>query len=355
MIIKEWRPGLFPIPFFQTWCCQRSSVSPPPRLDTTTAVDGDGDIFRELSNAGLPPKMYDCVRSNLLLNRVGVDCIHYLFCDDDCREFIRKEYPPDVLMAYDRLIPTAFKADLWRYCVLYLYGGVYLDIKLGFIPSSINLRSIITAFCGGGGDGGLFVLERDSVGLWPSRRFGIHNAFIITKPKNPILLDCIFSIVSFAKSGGSGLNIGSSSLGSSSDSGWMTRPLFVTGPGLLGDIWRKHRGGDDVPNSYATMAPYFRLFFEGNGRIGYFVDHGGSSSSGSGKYIPLLNIYDGYQEEYNDMARISNCIPHYTVLWSQGVLWGVAPGVAPPNDAAGVAPPNDAATLNIPQHTRLYT
>ena len=84
MIIKEWSPGLFPIPFFQTWCCQRSSVSPPPRLDTTaattaTAVDEDGDIFRELSNAGLPPKMYDCVRSNLLLNRVGVDCIHYLF------------------------------------------------------------------------------------------------------------------------------------------------------------------------------------------------------------------------------------------------------------------------------------
>jgi hypothetical protein len=346
MIIKEWSPGLFPIPFFQTWCCQRSSVSPPPRLDTTaattaTAVDEDGDIFRELSNAGLPPKMYDCVRSNLLLNRVGVDCIHYLFCDDDCREFIRKEYPPDVLMAYDRLIPTAFKADLWRYCVLYLYGGVYLDIKLEFIPSSINLRSIITAFCGGGGGGGLFVLERDSVGLWPSRRFGIHNAFIITKPKNPILLDCIFSIVSFAKSGGSGLN--TMSLDSSSVSGWMTRPLFVTGPGLLGDIWRKHhRGdGDGVPDSYATMAPYFRLFFEGNGRIGYFVDDGCSSSIG--KYIPLLNIYDGYQEEYNNMTRVSNCIPHYTVLWSMGVLWG--------GSAGGSAPPR-RNFVRHPQHTR---
>ena len=386
MKIKEWIPGSFPIPFFQTWCCPRSSVT-PARLNP--AVSGDDDIFRELSNAGLPPKMYDCVHSNLMLNRVGVDCIHYLFCDADCREFIRNEYPPDVLMAYDRLIPTAFKADLWRYCVLYIYGGVYLDVKLMFhggsapqrrFPKSsdggsapqrrllissdggsapqrrllnssavdINLRSIITAFWGGGvadgggggdgGDGGgggdcLLVLERDSIGLWPSRRFGIHNAFIITKPKNPILLDCIRSIVTFAKTGGYGLDI--DSLNSSITVGWMTRPLFVTGPGLLGDIWRKHwrkHDGDDdgdgddddecLPNSYATMAPYFRLFFEGNGRIGYFID----GSGGCGEYIPLLNVYDGYQDEYNHMTRNSNCIPHYTVLWSQGGIWG---GCAP--------------------------
>ena len=349
MKIKEWVPGSFPIPFFQTWCCLRSSVT-PARLDP--AVSGDDDIFRELSNAGLPPKMYDCVHSNLMLNRVGVDCIHYLFCDADCREFIRNEYPPDVLMAYDRLIPTAFKADLWRYCVLYIYGGVYLDVKLRFQGGSapqrrllnssavdINLRSIITAFWGGGlaggglagggvaggGDDCLLVLERDSIGLWPSRRFGIHNAFIITKPKNPILLDCIRSIVTFAKTGGYGLDI--DSLNSSITVGWMTRPLFVTGPGLLGDIWRKHwrkhNDDDDVeclPDSYATMAPYFRLFFEGNGRIGYFID----GSGGGGEYIPLLNVYDGYQDEYNHMTRNSNCIPHYTVLWSQGGIWGGA-------------------------------
>jgi hypothetical protein len=374
MKIKEWVPGSFPFPFFQTWCCPRSSVT-PARLDP--AVSGDDDMFRELSNAGLPPKMYDCVHSNLMLNRVGVDCIHYLFCDADCREFIRNEYPPDVLMAYDRLIPTAFKADLWRYCVLYIYGGVYLDVKLRFqggsaggsapqrrLPSwllnssavDINLRSIITAFWGGGGVAGgggndcLLVLERDSVDLWPSRRFGIHNAFIITKPKNPILLDCIRSIVTFAKTGGYGLDI--DSLNSSITVGWMTRPLFVTGPGLLGDIWRKHwRKHDDddecLPDSYATMAPYFHLFFEGNGRIGYFID---GSGGGSGEYIPLLNVYDGYHDEYKQMTRNSNCIPHYTVLWSQGGIWGGAPGVAP-----GVAPPNDASSAQYPDHNQTIT
>ena len=139
--IQEWVPGSFPIPFFQTWCCERSAMTP------------SADIWSELDSAGLPPKMLACVRENLIMNRVGVDCIHYLFNDADCREFIAREYPPDVLMAYDLLIPTAFKADLWRYCVLYKYGGVYLDVKYGggsapqrrggVRPPTAELRSMV--------------------------------------------------------------------------------------------------------------------------------------------------------------------------------------------------------------------
>ena len=341
---------MYPIPFFQTWCCESSSVTPCcPELD-------DADMFGSLMNAGLPPKMYDCIRNNLIFNRVGVDCIHYLFCDSDCRSFIAREYPPDVVMAYDRLIPTAFKADLWRYCVLYKYGGVYLDAKLewggfrrGFRPpttggnSAVNidlrskstevvevggvgvhltLRAIVTRWLAGGGVGGddsLLVLERDGVGLWPTGHFGVHNAFIITKPKNPLFLDCIFNIVSYAKVGS--LGVGGSSGGDGSSVGWMTRPLFVTGPGLLGDLWRRRKfilsnkcHSGDVPDSYATIAPYFRFFFEGNGVIGYFCDD-------NDKYIKLLKVYDGYQEEYHHMMRHVNCVPHYTVLWSRGLVW----------------------------------
>ena len=135
--IKEWVPGSFPIPFFQTWCCKNSAVTPPPDVSCVP------DLWCYLKNAGLPPKMYECVRNNLILNQVGEDCIHYLFNDSDCRAFILKEYPPDVLIAYDRLIPTAFKADLWRYCVLYKYGGVYLDVKYGGVrPPTAGYCSI---------------------------------------------------------------------------------------------------------------------------------------------------------------------------------------------------------------------
>jgi mannosyltransferase OCH1-like enzyme len=58
---------------------------------------------------------------------------HYLFDDNDCREFIKNNFHESVLKAYDKLIPGAYKADLWRYCVLYIHGGIYMDIKLNCI------------------------------------------------------------------------------------------------------------------------------------------------------------------------------------------------------------------------------
>jgi hypothetical protein len=220
----------------------------------------------------------------------------------------------------------------------------------------VTLRAIVERWLGGGGGGPeraqasedeLLVLERDALGLWPPGRFGIHNAFIITKPKNPLFLECIFRIVSSSKVGGLGDTGGG---GGGHDTGWMTRPLFVTGPGLLGDVWRSRfcRGfrppttvgdsggvsgggvsGGDVPNSYATMIPYFRLYFEGNGIISYYIEpnaiekwqrqmHRGSAANIEfGKYMRLLKVYDEYSIESVGCSDV----PHYTVLWSQGLVW----------------------------------
>lgn len=51
------------------------------------------------------------------------------FTDEQCREFIVKHFNKAVLRAYDILKPGAYKADLWRYCVLYINGGIYSDIS----------------------------------------------------------------------------------------------------------------------------------------------------------------------------------------------------------------------------------
>jgi hypothetical protein len=197
-----------------------------------------------------------------------------------------------------------------------------LDAKLGWRggggggggDGGVTLRVIIEQWLGGGGAGDdcLLVLERDGIGLWPTGHFGIHNAFIITKPKNSLLLDCIFNIVSYAKVCG----LGDAGYG---DIGCITRPLFVTGPGLLGNVWRKRfmrtstSGCGDVPDSYATMAPYFRFFFEGDGVIGYYTE--------CDTYVQLFKVYDGYHEDVRHMMSHSNCIPHYTILWSRGGVY----------------------------------
>jgi len=55
---------------------------------------------------------------------------YHFFDDTDCRKFIEDNYDKSILEAYDTLIPTAFKADLFRYCYLYKLGGVYTDCKM---------------------------------------------------------------------------------------------------------------------------------------------------------------------------------------------------------------------------------
>ncbi|WP_312077922.1 glycosyltransferase [Chryseobacterium sp.] len=53
----------------------------------------------------------------------------YQFYDDNqILDFFAKEFPSEYLKAYKSLTIGAAKADFFRYAVLYIYGGVYLDI-----------------------------------------------------------------------------------------------------------------------------------------------------------------------------------------------------------------------------------
>jgi Glycosyltransferase sugar-binding region containing DXD motif len=55
----------------------------------------------------------------------------YRFYNDDAAAtFLTQHFPPAVLQAYQVLQPGAFKADLFRYCVLLIYGGVYADVDI---------------------------------------------------------------------------------------------------------------------------------------------------------------------------------------------------------------------------------
>jgi hypothetical protein len=47
--------------------------------------------------------------------------------DDDIIEFLKKDFP-DYLEAYNKIKYGASKADLWRYLIIYKYGGVYSDL-----------------------------------------------------------------------------------------------------------------------------------------------------------------------------------------------------------------------------------
>ena len=55
----------------------------------------------------------------------------YKFWDDtSAAEFLSLHFPPEVREAYDAILPGAFKADLFRYCVLLIEGGIYADMDV---------------------------------------------------------------------------------------------------------------------------------------------------------------------------------------------------------------------------------
>ena len=92
---------------------------------------------------------------------------YQLFDDDDCRNFIKNNFETNVLKTFDTLIPGAYKADLWRYCILYINGGIYLDIKY----SQRNNFKFIN------------LTEKEHL-VMDAGNNGIYNALMVCKPKN---------------------------------------------------------------------------------------------------------------------------------------------------------------------------
>jgi hypothetical protein len=95
----------------------------------------------------------------------------YRFFDDDAIiDFISNDFP-DYLEAYKKIKYGASKADLWRYLIMYKYGGVYVDMDCRCINP---FRQWIDP-------GAKYVTQ-----------LGINNDFcqwmIISVPENPIFL-----------------------------------------------------------------------------------------------------------------------------------------------------------------------
>jgi hypothetical protein len=110
---------------------------------------------------------------------------YFLFDDNDCEEFIQKHFDKNVYNAYCRIIPGAFKADLWRYCVLYIYGGIYVDMD------TICLNKI-DDFLNGDIE---FMTPIDLNNCPYYGKYNLFNCFIASIPGHPILMDCVRRIV----------------------------------------------------------------------------------------------------------------------------------------------------------------
>ena len=62
---------------------------------------------------------------------------YYFYDDETAGEFLGTHFPPEIREAYESVTPGAFKADLFRYCVLLIRGGVYADMDV-FLQTNLD-------------------------------------------------------------------------------------------------------------------------------------------------------------------------------------------------------------------------
>jgi mannosyltransferase OCH1-like enzyme len=181
-------------------------------------------LYTNWHTKNLPPIMN---KNYEFLKTSNPEFEHYLFDENDCRNFIKEHFKKDVLNAYDKLLPCAYKCDLWRYCVLYINGGIYLDIKF----SCTNNFKLIA------------LTEKEYFVRDIPEKY-IYNALIVVKPQNTILFNAISQIVKHTENNYYGFN-----------------ELMPTGPGLLGryisledinsfDLYHKYTVVDKIMAEY---------------------------------------------------------------------------------------------------------
>lgn len=192
----------------------------PSSLNNTNYDEIPKVVYQTWNTDLLPPLMK---KNHEKFKEDNPEFQYMLFNDNECRRFIETHFEGEVLNAYDSLLPGAFKADLWRYCVLYVNGGVYLDIKYMMLPppeegiehsetevANIPYFRLID----------LFDKEKYPIPMVvETSPLYVYTGLLMTPPKNPLYNECIRQIVE---------NVKHEFYGNS--------PMAPTGPELFGGL-----------------------------------------------------------------------------------------------------------------------
>jgi len=111
---------------------------------------------------------------SLTMKHLPKDFIYKRFSLDDVRNYLLNNWGINYVNLYDSYNKIPHKIDLWRYCILYDTGGIYMDADC-VLKSDLNQ-----------------LLNYDAVFVTNIRGVqNIFNGFIITTAKNPIIKDII--------------------------------------------------------------------------------------------------------------------------------------------------------------------
>jgi len=192
---------------------------------------------------------------------------YFLYNEKTALEFLNNNFGTDVIYAFKKLKPSAFKSDLFRYCFLFINGGIYVDVKL--IPfNNFKFIEII--------DKEHYV--KDYTAYNNNNAGNISQTIIVSCKNNLLLLETIKRIV---------INVYHNFYGTSC--------LLVTGPGLLAKTYRTIGHNTD----YIDMV---HIGFD------FIIKY---------KNKVILHIYPEYRKEQEKYQKE----PYYVELWKNGNIY----------------------------------
>lgn len=109
----------------------------------------------------VPPRVFENIK------KYAGEYTYEFFDDTRAHDFILEHYGEIVARKFKTLSVNAHKADLFRYCYLFMKGGVYMDIKIELMKP---LRDIFD--------------EDYTYTVLSSVQNSIHNAIIVSAPRN---------------------------------------------------------------------------------------------------------------------------------------------------------------------------
>jgi hypothetical protein len=173
----------------------------------------------------LPQKLPPLIQTNIeSARRIYPQAVHKLWNGMELRAFIRYHLGAEVLWAFDYLRAYSYKCDLARFCLLYVEGGIYIDLGVHLMNSwPIPVEYGIGAF-------------RD-VRFWSPSWSTMQTGLLWSKPGRPELKQAIEWIIENCRNLFYGEN-----------------PLYPTGPVLLGRAFisamAKKGNSDDADDQY---------------------------------------------------------------------------------------------------------
>ena len=131
----------------------------------------------------LPAKIAANLRS---AQQFHPDAKQSLLTNEDITSFLRGHFDSEVFAAYDTLAPYAYRADLARYCLLLVHGGLYADVGIRFVDAvSAPPGAKIAAF-------------RDW-GISSKHLGGLANGLILAEPGQPEFKTAIDLIIAHCR------------------------------------------------------------------------------------------------------------------------------------------------------------